>query len=99
MYFRGVLILAMFSGFKVVLGWQGPFQDKLKWALELSTYAGIVMFVLLFAISRWVLGETAFQRRDLDAGDVVDGMAPIGERRPEVEGEWRKAINAVLDFI
>ena len=94
-----MLIQAIFAGFKVVLGWQGPFQDKLQWALELSTYVGLIMFVLLFALSRWVLGETAFQRRVLNAADIANGMAPMGARPSELEGTWWRAINAILDFL
>lgn len=98
-HYRVILTEVLFEGFKVLLGWHRLFQDKVQWAFELSTYSAIIIFLLLFGVSRWVLGETAFQRRELNAADIADGMAPMDEPRPEVGPRWRRAINAILNFI
>jgi hypothetical protein len=98
-HYLEILTEVLFEGFKVVLGWHRSFQDKVQWGLELSTYSAIIMFLLLFLVSRWVLGETAFQRRELVAADIANGMAPTDDPPPEVGGKWRRAINAILNFI
>src|SRR5277367_1015604 len=91
--YREILTAVLSEGFKVALGWHRSFQDKVQWAFELSTYLTIIMFLLLFGISRWVVGGTAFRRRELDAADIADGMAPTDEPPPEVGGKWRRAMN------
>ena len=74
---RTILTELLFQGFKAVMGWNHSFQNRVQWALQLTTYSPVIMFFLLLGISRWVLGEEALQRKDLDAVHVVNGMTDL----------------------
>ena len=89
----------LFQGFKVVLGWHHSFQNNVQWALEVTTYSPIIGFLLLLLVSRWVLGEDALRRKDLNAAQVVDGMAPVMDCPEEIKDKWKRALNSILNFI
>jgi hypothetical protein len=70
-----------------------------QWALQLATYSTIILFLLLLALSRWVLGEKAFRVEELNAAQIENGKTPKNQPSSEGGGKWRRAIRAIVDFI
>jgi len=89
----------LFQGFKIVLGWNHSFQNRVQWALQLTTYSPVIVFFLLLGISKWVLGEEALQRKHLDAAHAANGKTDLKGPPVERGGKGRQAINAILDII
>lgn len=96
---RMVLIVVLFQGFKAVLGWNNSFQNRVQWALQLTTYSPVIVFFILLGVSKWVVGDEALQRKDLDAAQVVNGMTDPQDPPGPRGGKRRQAIDAILDSI
>jgi hypothetical protein len=87
------------QGWKALLGWQHPSQDKVQWVLQLASYSAIILFVFLLALSRWVLGKKAFEREAHTRGTVEGGKTPTTLPPPNVTVKWERGISAIGRFI
>ena len=70
-----------------------------SWGYALASYFVIGGFLLLFGLSRFKLGKSAFQFTQLEAAGYMEGMAPGLKELPQERSGWRRALTSVLNFI
>lgn len=90
----------MFNGFKAFLGPHYPFPGDSIFAIELAPYITLIIFIILFGISRLVIGEEAFELRRLSADDVASDMTSQDDSTDmPARSDWEQVITAVLNFL
>jgi hypothetical protein len=95
-------MIVLFQGFKSFNRTSDYWSHQnLSWGFTLAGYSVIGGFIVLLFISRLspVAGPDAFRFPQLDVADYVAGMAPPAEDLPREKSQWKRAYNAVLDFI
>jgi hypothetical protein len=91
----------IFQGFKAYLGPHNAYwaSTNSSWAVQFACYTGILVFLLLLGISRLVLGADAFQWRNFEEDEMLDGGTGDDDEPPPREVGWTGIVSLLLDFI